>query len=163
MPKQGDLSLLDNPVAQELLASTHLARLAYVGDDGDPRVVPVWFHWDGRELVIAGPPNAPKVATLGPTAKVAVSIDSETWPYHALTLRGTATTTIVDGLPTEYVSAARRYMGDEGGNAWVENVRHMSPQSARTAIRPEWVCVLDFETRWPSAIEEAMAAGAATS
>ena len=62
MPKQGDLSLLDNPVAQELLASTHLARLAYVGDDGDPRVVPVWFHWDGRELVIAGPPNAPKVA-----------------------------------------------------------------------------------------------------
>jgi hypothetical protein len=34
MPEQGDLSLLEDPVAQELLNSTHLARLAYVWPDG---------------------------------------------------------------------------------------------------------------------------------
>jgi hypothetical protein len=30
MPKQGDLSLLDDPVAKELLQSTRLARFAYI-------------------------------------------------------------------------------------------------------------------------------------
>ena len=50
--EQGDLALLDDPVAQELLHSTNLARLAYVWRDGTPRVVPIWFHWDGEELVL---------------------------------------------------------------------------------------------------------------
>jgi PPOX class probable F420-dependent enzyme len=163
MPKQGDLSLLNDPVAQELLQSTRLARLAYVWTDGTPRVIPVWFHWDGRELVMAGPPDAPKMKSLVRNSKVAVTIDSETWPYHALLVRGTATCKVVDGLPPEYVSSAHRYMGDEQGDAWVANVNKMSAQSARISIRPEWVGILDFETRWPSAIEKRMAAaGAAT-
>jgi PPOX class probable F420-dependent enzyme len=163
MPKQGDLSLLNDPVAKELLQSTRLARLAYIWKDGTPRVVPVWFHWDGKELVMAGPPDAPKMKALPKNSKVAVTIDSETWPYHALMVRGTAACSVVDGLPPEYVAAAHRYMGDEAGDAWVANVNRMSPKAARIAIRPEWVGILDFETRWPSAIEKRMAgAGAAT-
>ena len=51
MTKQGDLSLLDDPVAQTLLHSTSLARLAYVWRDDTPRVVPIWFHWTGNEIV----------------------------------------------------------------------------------------------------------------
>jgi hypothetical protein len=77
-------------------------------------------------------------------------------------VRGTATTKVVDGLPPEYVAAAQRYMGDEAGDAWVANVNNMSPKAARIAIRPEWVAILDFETRWPSAIEKRMAGAAAT-
>jgi hypothetical protein len=162
VPKQGDLSLLEDPVAQELLGSQHLARLAYMWKDGTPRVVPVWFHWDGSELVIAGPPTAPKMKALPQNSKVAVTIDRESWPYHALFVRGTASTSITDGAPKEYAAAARRYMGEEAGDAWVDNINKMSPKSARIAIRPEWVAVLDFERRFPSAIEKAMlAAGAA--
>ena len=56
--QQGDLSLLQHPVAQELLASKIPARLAYISTDGTPRVVPIWFHWDGRELVMGTPPKA---------------------------------------------------------------------------------------------------------
>ena len=44
---QGDLALLDDPVAQTLLQSTIPARLAYSWTDGTPRVVPIWFHWTG--------------------------------------------------------------------------------------------------------------------
>ena len=119
MPKQGDLSLLEDPVGQELLHSTRMARLAYVWKDGTPRVVPVWFHWDEREIVVAGPPEAPKMKVLPRNPKVALTIDSEAWPYHTLMIRGTATWGVVEGLPQEYKSAARRYMGDEGGDAWI--------------------------------------------
>ncbi len=44
MTAQGDLALLEHPVAQQLLASRELARLAYTWTDGTPRVVPIWFH-----------------------------------------------------------------------------------------------------------------------
>jgi PPOX class probable F420-dependent enzyme len=161
VPEQGDLSLLDDPVAQELLNSTHLARLAYVWPDGTPRVVPVWFHWDGRELVIAGPPDAPKMSALPRNGNVAITIDGETWPYHALLIRGTASTSVAPGVPSEYAAAAERYMGEEGGKNWVANIKKMSSETARIAVRPQWVAILDFETRWPSAIEKRMAAAGA--
>jgi hypothetical protein len=49
---QGDLALLNDPVARELLHSTNLAKLAYVWTDGTPRVVPLWFAWTGEEVVL---------------------------------------------------------------------------------------------------------------
>ena len=158
VPKQGDLSLLEHPVAQEMLGSTHLARLAYVGTDGDPRVIPIWFHWDGREVVVGGPPESPKVKALTPSAKVALTIDSEAWPNHVLMIRGTATTSMVDGVPEEYRAAATRYMGPEEGAGWCANVEKMFSRMARTAIRPEWVGVIDFEQRWPNELEKRLAA-----
>lgn len=161
MPKQGDLSLLEHPVARELLGSTHLARFAYVGTDGEPRVIPIWFHWDGREVVLGGPPEAPKVKALGPSAKVAVTIDSEAAPYHVVMIRGTASTEIVDGVPSEYRAAATRYMGAEEGAGWVSTVEKLFPRMARIAVRPEWVGVIDFETRFPNEIEKGMAAAGA--
>jgi len=70
---QGNIALLNDPVAQELLRSTSLARLAYVWRDGSPRVVPIWFHWNGKEIVLGTPMKAPKVRALSTGSKVALS------------------------------------------------------------------------------------------
>jgi hypothetical protein len=86
--KQGDRSLLDHEVAKELLASKIPARLAYIWTDGTPRVVPIWFHWNGRELVLATPPKAPKLKTLLKNPKVALTIDDNTFPHKVLMIRG---------------------------------------------------------------------------
>jgi nitroimidazol reductase NimA-like FMN-containing flavoprotein (pyridoxamine 5'-phosphate oxidase superfamily) len=154
--EQGDLSLLDDPVAQELLHSTNLARLAYVWRDRTPRVVPIWFHWDGQEIVLGSPPNAPKVGVLPDNSKVALTIDRDEFPYHALLVRGTARVETVEGITPEYEACAERYFGEEQGQQWVEGVRQMSSHMTRISVRPEWVSILDFETRFPSAIAEAM-------
>ena len=156
--KQGDPKLLDDPIAQELLRSTTPARLAYVWHDGTPRVIPIWFHWNGEEIVLGTPPNAPKVKVLPQNPKVALTIDTDTWPHKVLLIRGTAKVETVNGVVPEYAAAAQRYFGEEQGRAWVEQVRGMFPQMARISVRPEWVGILDFEKRFPSAIEAAMAA-----
>src|SRR6266705_3333258 len=109
--KQGDLSLLDHPIAQELLHSTIPARLAYVWKDGTPRVVPIWFHWTGEEIVHASPVTSPKLKVLPDNSKVALTIDSNTWPHRVLLVRGTAKVQIVDGMVPEYAAAAERYFG----------------------------------------------------
>ena len=154
--KQGGLALLTDPVAQELLRSTSPARLAYVWRDGTPRVVPIWFHWSGKEIVLGTPPRAPKVRALSPNAKVALSIDGNTWPYKVLQIRGTAHVETVSGVVPEYALAAERYFGTEQGRAWVKQVGGMFSQMARIVVKPEWVAILDFEKRFPSAIEAAM-------
>ena len=155
-PEQGELALLDDPVAQELLHSTNLARPAYTWRDGTPRVIPIWFHWDGETIVLGSPPNAPKVNVLPTNSKVALTIDRDEWPYHALLIRGTADVETVEDVTPEYAASAERYFGEEQGREWVEGVRQMSPQLARISVWPEWVSILDFERRFPSAIQAAM-------
>jgi len=148
---QGDLQLLEDPVAQELLSSRELARLAYSWLDGTPRVVPIWFHWTGAMLTFGSPPRAPKLRALEKAPSVAVTIDSAAgWPYHALLIRGVATVEMLDRVSDEYAAAAHRYFGDEQGDAWVEQLGDQP--MARIAVRPSWVGVLDFETRFPSAL-----------
>ena len=154
--QQGDLALLKKPVAQELLHSTIPARLAYVSRDGTPRVVPIWFHWTGEAFILGTPLTAPKVKTLQSNSKVALTIDGDVFPYKVLQIRGTARVETVDGVVPEYAIAAERYFGSEQGRAWIEQVRGMFAQMARIVIQPEWVGILDFEQRFPSAIEAAM-------
>jgi nitroimidazol reductase NimA-like FMN-containing flavoprotein (pyridoxamine 5'-phosphate oxidase superfamily) len=75
--RQGDLSLLEDPVAQQLLQSTIPARLAYTWEDGSPRVVPINFHWNEKELVFGTPADAPKMKVLRDGVSVAATIDGE--------------------------------------------------------------------------------------
>ena len=154
--RQGDLALLDDPVAQRLLQSTIPARLAYVWTDGTPRVVPIGFHWNGDEIVLGTFPDAPKMQALHDGAKVALTIDSDTMPHKVLLVRGTVRTDTVEGIAPEYAAMTTRVFGEEAGQAWLENLRPICPQMARIFVRPEWVGILDFETRFPSALERAM-------
>lgn len=149
---QGDLSLLQHPVAQELLASRIPARLAYIWTDGTPRVVPIWFHWTGSEVVMGTPPKAPKLKALNSNPKVSLTIDSNDFPNRVLLIRGSARLDAVDGIVPEYALAAERYFGEKQAQAWLSQLREMVPSMVRIAITPEWVGILDFQTRFPSAL-----------
>ena len=157
--QQGDVALLDDPVAQRLLQSPAPARLAYVWSDGTPRVVPIGFQWTGEEVVLGTPVDAPKVDVLRERPEVAITIDTDTFPYKVLLIRGRATIEVVDGVVPEYVQMSRRCLGEEGARAWLAQLEALKvSQMARIGIRPEWVGIIDFETRFPSAVERAMEA-----
>jgi hypothetical protein len=149
---QGDLGLLQHPISQELLASNIPARLAYVWTDGTPRVVPIWFHWNGKELVLGTPPKAPKLKALAKNRKVSLTIDDNHFPHKVLLIRGSARLEALDGIVPEYAAAAERYFGQEQGKSWVEQLRGMISSMVRITITPEWVGLLDFQTRFPSAL-----------
>jgi len=149
---QGDLGLLQLPVAQELLQSKIPARLAYVWTDGTPRVIPIWFHWNGHEIVMATPPKAPKLKALATNPKVSLTIDDNTFPHKVLLIRGTARLEPVDGIAAEYVAAAGRYFDPQLANAWLTQLRTLISSQVRIIVTPEWVGLLDFQTRFPSAL-----------
>jgi hypothetical protein len=116
---KGGPELLQDSVAQELLASRIPARLAYVWTDGTPRVVSIWFHWDGTDLVMGTLPGAPKLKALHTGDRVAITIDTNDPLHHVLSIRGTAEVTEAEGVVPEYAQAAMRYLGKEQGEAYV--------------------------------------------
>jgi hypothetical protein len=150
MPQQGSRELLNEPVASALLSSVNPARLAYTWTDGSPRVVPIWFHWTGEQFVLGSPPKAPKLKALAADPRVSLTIDDHAWPYKVLLVRGRAVAELVEDVSPEYEMAATRYFGPEQGPAWVATLR--GKPMARIAITPEWAGILDFETRFPSAL-----------
>ena len=150
MANQGSLELLHDPVADSLLNSATPARLAYTWMDGTPRVVPIWFHWNGEQFILGSPQKAPKLRALAANPRVALSVDDNTFPHKVLLVRGSSTIEMLDDVVPEYALSAMRYFGPEQGPAWVSTLR--GKPMARIAITPGWVGVLDFQTRFPSAL-----------
>lgn len=150
---QGDLGLLDDPAAQELLASPLPAHLAYTWTDGTLRNTPIWFHWDGAGIVMCSPSNAPKVGVLSTGAPVAVTIHGAEWPFAVLLLRGTIDVDHVDGIAPEYRLSATRYFGADEGEAWCASLPDDMTME-RFRLEPSWVGLLDFAEmrRLPSAL-----------
>ena len=146
---QGHPDLITTDTAQRLLASRELARLAYTAADGTPRVFPMLFHWTGEEIVFGTFAGARKIAALRARPDVAITIDTPSMPPEVLLLRGRAEVTDVDGIVPEYALAQLRYQGDEAGRAAVAEVDRPGVRMARIAVRPTWVGVLDFATRFP--------------
>lgn len=132
--------------AQELLASTSMARLAYIGEDGTPRVIPIGFFWTGEQVVVSTAATAPKVTALSARPDVALTIDAGDTPEGArsLSIRGRASVEIVDGVPPEYLAGARKTMDAEAAAQFEQNCREMYDQMARIAITPHWVRYYDF-------------------
>jgi hypothetical protein len=143
--------------AQELLAATSSAHLAYNAEDRTPRVIPVGFFWTGTEFVISTATTSPKVAALIARPEVALSIDGGDAPEQAraLSVRGRASVEIVDGVVPEYLAAARKSMGAEAAVEFEKNCREMYDQMARIAIVPSWACFYDFNAgRVPRFLKE---------
>ncbi|HLU37157.1 MAG TPA: pyridoxamine 5'-phosphate oxidase family protein [Thermomicrobiales bacterium] len=146
--------VLTDPVAQRLYDSVDLARLAYSAKDGSPRVIPIGYRWNGTGFNLYTAPNAPKLDALRHDPRVALTIDTESFPPNVLLVRGTATIQIIDGVPDEYLDMNRRHTDPATYAEWEAGVRGLYKQMALIQITPTWAKVLDFQTRLPSAIEE---------
>jgi hypothetical protein len=130
----------------ELLNSASMARLAYNGLDGRPRVVPIGIFWTGDEIVMATAASAPKVKALSARPEVALTIDAGDGPTsaQALSVRGRVDLTIVDGVVPEYLAAARKNFEPEAAAEFERTCRAMYDQMARIAVVPDWVRFYDF-------------------
>ncbi|GLY72397.1 hypothetical protein [Actinoallomurus iriomotensis] len=99
--------------------------------------------WTGEEVVLPTFAGARKIAALRPWP------DSAGPPPEVLSLRGRMEVADVEGVVPEYASAQRRYAGEERAAAGIAEIDVPGLRMARLALRPSWVGVLDFRTRFP--------------
>ena len=57
----------------------------------------------------------------------------------------------MDGIAPEYATSARRYLGAAGAADLLAAVDRPGTRQARITLRPDWVGLIDFATRLPSA------------
>lgn len=137
---------LGHPAAQEMLRTAPLARLAYNGHDGFPRVIPCGFYWNGAEIVVCTATTAPKARALGVRPNVAVTIDDATTPAgaKAVLVRGIARMDTVDGVADEYLKAATKTMQGTDHAEFERTVRATYDKMVRISITPQWARFFDF-------------------
>jgi hypothetical protein len=146
--------VLNRPISRELLARD-LTRLAYVAKDGTPRNVPIGFTWNGSEIVMCTPKNAPKLPALRKNPMVALTIDTEVHPPKILLIRGRVELDVVEGIPDEFFEASGAYeMTPEQRLEWEAEVRSLYDGMVRIVVSPTWAKLIDFETTLPKAVEE---------
>jgi hypothetical protein len=155
MNRQDVAEVLTKPISRELLGSSIPARLAYVGVDGEPRVIPMGFLWTGEHVVVHTVPKSAKVGALRRNPRVALTIDTQDqWPPRALLIRGAARVELVDGVPDSYIEASRKGIPAEHFEGWEQGVRTLYDQMVLITIEPDWAKLLDFETTLPKAVED---------
>ena len=98
-----------------LMHGTRTAKIATIGRDGRPHVVPVWFILDQGGLVFTTSSRTVKARNMTRDPRVAVTVDDETPPFGFVSITGRAALferpedflTWTTKIATRYVGQAR--------------------------------------------------------
>ncbi len=100
-----------------MLRDKPVVWLSTVRPDGGPHLVPIWFSWDGREVLVASKPNAQKVRNLRANPTVMLALGEAEDDFDVGLVEGRAE--IVDApaaaaLPAAHLAKYRRQMTEIG-------------------------------------------------
>ena len=107
---------------EQFLAGVHVAVLSVASEHGGgPLAVPVWYSYQpgGPVSVITGD-STRKAAAIREAGRFSLCAQDERPPYKYVTVEGPVT--IEEARHDERVDLARRYLGLEGGDAYVSAV-----------------------------------------
>jgi len=100
-----------------LLRDEPIVWLSSVRPDGRPHLVPIWFSWDGREILIASKPNAQKIRNVRANPMVMLALGEAEDDFDVGLLEGQAQ--LLDApadavLPASHLVKYRRQMSAIG-------------------------------------------------
>ena len=131
-----------SPNVELLLESRIPARLAWVSDHGTPQVLPIWFHWTGATMALSTFAGSRKLRDIVDGSSVAITIDTDSFPYRSLKIRGTVTIESVEGLSEQYRQAAVRYLGPAAGDRWCTSLA--GADQVVIHVSPTWAVASDM-------------------
>ena len=104
--------MTDEEYRSFLTKSARTGKLATVGADGRPHVVPIWFVLDGETIVFTTGRGSAKARHIRRDPRVALCVDDEAPPFAFVLIEGTAQTTLNPPEMLEWTTRiGGRYMG----------------------------------------------------
>ena len=127
---------------EQFLAGVHVGVLSVAAEGGGgPLTVPVWYSYQpgGAVNVITGA-GTRKAAAIRAAGRFSLCAQDERPPYKYVTVEGPVT--IEEAGHDERLALARRYLGPEGGDAYVSEV----PTAGQIVFRmtPEHWLTVDY-------------------
>lgn len=129
---------------EQFLAAKHVAVLSVEADDGRPPAsIPIWYDYTpGGNIRINTSPSTRKAKLIERAGAVTLVVQHEEPPYQYVIVEGTVVET-TSPSPTDVREAiAIRYLGEEGGRAFVKNFE--PDDTVLFAVRPDRWLTADF-------------------
>jgi len=127
---------------EEFLAGVHVGVLSVAsGDGGGPLAVPVWYTYQpGGTVNVSTGRGTRKARAIGAAGRFTLCAQDERPPYKYVTVEGPVV--MEDATDAERLELARRYLGAEGGDAYIA----ANPGGSQVMIRmtPEHWLSADF-------------------
>jgi PPOX class probable F420-dependent enzyme len=98
---------------QDLLQKPAFAYLATLNPDGSPQVTPVWFDYDGKNIIVNTARGRVKDRNLKGEPRVALSIVDPENPYRYLGIQGRVTEMTENGADAGIDKLAKKYLGKD--------------------------------------------------
>ena len=130
---------LTEPEREEFLAEPHVAVLAVADADGRaPFTVPMWYSYrPGGEISFVTGRNSRKARLIRQAGRVSLCVQSVQPSYRYVSVEGPITAVQESVSVAERRSLARRYLGEEAGDAYVDDTIERTASQARFSMRPE--------------------------
>lgn len=118
MPK-----LTSTEINEFLQERGHLVRIATIGPNGAPSVVPVWFVYEGGKILITPRKYSAFYANIQRDPRVAITIDEDTGRYRKVLVEGAAEVLFTPGHDDTwrdiYRRISRRYIDDQSTDYYI--------------------------------------------
>jgi hypothetical protein len=132
---------------EAFLADVHVGIISIPDEGRGPLTVPIWYAYDpGGELRIVTASASRKGRLLARAGRFSVCAQTETPPYKYVSVEGPITSTEVADIERDIRPLARRYLGPDMGDRYIENTRdaHAQAENVLIRMRPERWLTVDF-------------------
>ncbi|ORJ61912.1 pyridoxamine 5'-phosphate oxidase family protein [Mycobacterium simiae] len=130
--------------SQQFLADRHVGVLSVAAESGRPPAsVPIWYDYvPGASIRITTGPSTRKAKLITRAGVVTLVAQREEPPYQYVVVEGTVVETTAPTPLDVFESIAIRYLGEEGGRAFVKSME--GHENVLFTIRPDRWLSADF-------------------
>ena len=120
----------------DILNKKAFAQLATIMPDGTPQVSPVWFEYDGNNIVINSAKGRVKDKNMRRDPRVGLNIQDPDNPYRHVSIRGRVVQITEDGADAHIDKLTKKYINQDKypyrGPGEVRVIYKIQPEAAHT-------------------------------
>ncbi len=136
----GELQM-SNDEREAFLADVHVGVMSIERDNGPPLTVPVWYDYrPGGDLWLLTDGRSLKGRLLAAAGRFSLCAQDEGQPYRYVSVEGASAIDPSD-IESDLRPMARRYLGDEFGDLYTDNVGHGDEPIKVTMTPQRWFTV----------------------
>jgi nitroimidazol reductase NimA-like FMN-containing flavoprotein (pyridoxamine 5'-phosphate oxidase superfamily) len=133
---------------EAFLADVHVGIISVAEDGHGPLTVPVWYSYEpGGEVRIITARASRKGKLLERAGRFSLCAQTETPPYKYVSVEGPIVAIEAAGLERDRRPLARRYLGAELGDSYIESTRDVAG-NVLFRMRPERWLTVDYAKQY---------------
>jgi nitroimidazol reductase NimA-like FMN-containing flavoprotein (pyridoxamine 5'-phosphate oxidase superfamily) len=136
---------MDGSEREAFLADVHVGIVSITQPQRAPLAVPVWYFYEpGGLLTVITPADSRKARCLNEAGRFSLCAQSEVPMYKYVSVEGSIVAVDAPVDPDERRALARRYLGQEGGDLFIEATAEDAVNEVAFRMKPERWLSADF-------------------